>query len=761
MMENDLIKNFAEATVNYVKEKSKRLESTYKCTYVSNSISKELKDEISRKIEIYNKTKPNLITIKDSIENLSAELVKLKAGTFSKLFQGSKIEELENEITSSNLILTKIKKTLHDNQIELQSSSIDTHSSLFKAYQNFINIKYNWNLTDNSRYEISDNSDKINIISNDSILSFRLNFGILNSKEIYIYNDYTIISQDENLSFYHNSDILIKYSESNYVEQEYNDDNNSKIVKQTWEHTNNDGSRNQRIKDNPGIPIRLYSNILIQFPQDNFHIVSTNTKLAFDLSSQINDLLSYNKSTKSILFSYNSITEMEFSHYTTVIIKLIEFSNQLKSDKEFYLFLSNEHNTNNVNDAIQGNILFDLVNSAKKVSNVLDSESKEYFILCLFLISVIQEETYEFEMLHILYSENTLKSIKNQISAILEVINKRDSKDTGLRFSQFLNSFNETRAKLYSEIFYDYLKLVCQSDNKISDFEKTILSEIVSPKESKDKTNNKEFKENIESVKNEINDLIGLQGVKNEIQSLINLIKIQDARKGQGLKTNSLNYHLVFTGNPGTGKTTVARIVSKIYKELGILKKGHLIETDRSGLIAEYVGQTAVKVNKLVDSALDGVLFIDEAYSITDNEGNDFGKEAISTLLKRMEDDRERLVVIVAGYSIKMNDFLESNPGLSSRFNRYIDFEDYSQEDLYNIFQKFAESNQYELTESAKKTLKIFFKKALENKDENFGNGRFVRNTFEKTIEKQSNRIAKLKELNEDVLKKIEQEDIP
>lgn len=760
-MENDVIKNLTDAVTNLVKAKTKILGVKYDCIYLSNSIPTETKKDIESKIELYNKTKPNINAIKESLVTLNSELEKLKSGTFSKLLNSSKIEELENEIASSNLLLKKLNKTLFDNQIELPSSSTDIQSSLRKVYQNFIRENYNWNLSENSRYEINDNSDKISIISNESNFSIRLNFGILNFKEIYFYNNYTIVSQDENLSFYNNSDILVKYSESNYVEQECNEENNAKIVKQTWEHTNNDGSRNQRIKDNPSIPIRLYSNILIQFPQENFHIISTNTKLAFEFSSHLYDFLSHNKSSKSILFSYNSISEKDYSHYSAIIIKFIDLYNQLKTDKEFYLYLSNNHNTTNINDAILNNILFDLVDSAKKVSNVLDTESKEYFILCLFILSIVQEEVYNFDKLHLMYSEDVIRLTKNQISSILEVVNKRESEDTGLRFSPFLKPFNETISKLYSEIFYDYLKLICLSDDKISDFEKTILSEIVSPKESTDKTDIKESKENIESVKNEINDLIGLQGVKNEIQSLINLIKIQDARKNQGLKTNSLNYHLVFTGNPGTGKTTVARIVSKIYKELGILKKGHLVETDRSGLIAEYVGQTAIKVNKLVDSALDGVLFIDEAYSITDSEGNDFGKEAISTLLKRMEDERERLVVIVAGYSNKMNDFLESNPGLSSRFNRFIDFEDYSQEDLINIFQKFVQTNQYELTESAKKTLEILFKKATENKDENFGNGRFVRNTFEKTIEKQSNRIANIKELNEEILKKIEQEDIP
>ena len=192
----------------------------------------------------------------------------------------------------------------------------------------------------------------------------------------------------------------------------------------------------------------------------------------------------------------------------------------------------------------------------------------------------------------------------------------------------------------------------------------------------------------------ELSKLIGLGSVKKEIESLSNYVKIQTLRHRQGMTTTPVSLHCVFTGNPGTGKTTVARIVAAIYKELGVLKSGHLVETDRSGLVAEYVGQTAVKTNKIIDEALDGVLFIDEAYSLLGGE-NDFGAEAIATLLKRMEDDRDRLVVILAGYSKEIKDFIESNPGLQSRFNRYIQFDDYTSDDLIEIFKLSLRKSQY------------------------------------------------------------------
>lgn len=267
-------------------------------------------------------------------------------------------------------------------------------------------------------------------------------------------------------------------------------------------------------------------------------------------------------------------------------------------------------------------------------------------------------------------------------------------------------------------------------------------------------------KENSNATK-ELNSLIGLAGVKDEIAKLQNFIKIQLVRQSQGLKTSPISYHCVFTGNPGTGKTTVARIVAEIYRDLGILKKGHLVETDRSGLVAEYVGQTAVKTNKVIDSALDGVLFIDEAYSLAPSSSSDFGHEAIATLLKRMEDDRDRLVVILAGYGNEMQTFIDANPGLQSRFNRYIHFDDYSAEDLLAIFELNLKKHQYKMSESAKAILKSYLDNAVANKDKNFGNGRFVRNVFEKTLQNQATRLSAIDNLSKEDLQLIIDEDIP
>ena len=270
----------------------------------------------------------------------------------------------------------------------------------------------------------------------------------------------------------------------------------------------------------------------------------------------------------------------------------------------------------------------------------------------------------------------------------------------------------------------------------------------------------KQPKRTLEEAMAELDSMIGLRDVKAEIHKLVDYTKIVQARKKQGLKIPSISYHCVFTGNPGTGKTTVARILGDIYRELGILKSGHLVETDRSGLVGSYVGETAIKTNKLIDSALDGVLFIDEAYALAGDGKSDYGHEAIATLLKRMEDNRDRLIVIVAGYSKEMRTFLDSNSGMRSRFTRYINFPDYSAEELVDMFKMRAKKNQFVLAPDLEKKLLEMMKKVTRHPDPQFGNGRFVRNLFEASVERQAIRLASEKNLSKEQLMTLTAADV-
>lgn len=267
--------------------------------------------------------------------------------------------------------------------------------------------------------------------------------------------------------------------------------------------------------------------------------------------------------------------------------------------------------------------------------------------------------------------------------------------------------------------------------------------------------------ERLADARNKLDSLIGLQNIKQQIETLTNFLKMERLRIAEGLPTTEPSLHMSFVGNPGTGKTTVARIVAEIYGALGILKKGHLVETDRSGLVAEYAGQTGPKTNAKIDEALDGVLFIDEAYTLIDSNGQDqYGREAIQTLLKRMEDQRDRLVVILAGYPVEMQMMIRSNPGLSSRVGTTLHFEDYTPGEMARIFGLMAGKAKYTLPTESRRRLLYGFDYLHDRRDRHFGNGRTVRNSFERSVRRLANRLAGLTQVDRDLLTTLEQEDI-
>lgn len=247
--------------------------------------------------------------------------------------------------------------------------------------------------------------------------------------------------------------------------------------------------------------------------------------------------------------------------------------------------------------------------------------------------------------------------------------------------------------------------------------------------------------EDLQKAMQSLAELEGLARVKEQVRDLVDLIQVTEVRKSRGLPVTNMSHHMVFMGNPGTGKTTVARIMGDILWALGIVSSGHLVEADRGKLVEGYVGQTATKTQKVIDEALGGVLFIDEAYTLS-KEGNDFGQEAIDTLLKAMEDHRDDLVVIVAGYDELMDKFISSNPGLKSRFKNYINFTDYTGQELYNIFMRMCDKNGYTVPTETRQIVSEYFDRLYANRDKNFGNARDVRNIFEEMIMRQARRIS-------------------
>lgn len=475
------------------------------------------------------------------------------------------------------------------------------------------------------------------------------------------------------------------------------------------------------------------------------------------------------------------ISEEYFDDLLAAARRLHDFGKRLASNKEFCKVLENS-SSKTINwdgtvvtdgkDKIPIFLWADVILSYAGLGHNLDLSSNEGLGILVYNTLMIEPD-FPFEYSFICQIHKKLTEASE--SFIRNALASRDVNTDVFILEVYLKHFDKQLHNQYVILLYRFASLIAKADKNISTEEAEWLNKIMELKEPEgddDTIKPTESEPQLQPKKNHspskpqssatehLNALIGLTSVKSEINSLTNYIKVQKMREGKGLKVSPVSLHCVFTGNPGTGKTTVARIVSDIYKELGLLQKGHLVETDRSGLVAEYVGQTAVKTNKIIDSALDGILFIDEAYSLVDGGNSDFGREAIATLLKRMEDDRDRLVVILAGYTDDMKRFIDSNPGLQSRFNRYVEFPDYSAEELFQIFETSTQKYEYSLTEEASEVLKSILNNAVEHKDKNFGNGRFIRNLFEKVIENQANRISSIPNITAESLATIEAEDI-
>ncbi|WP_233882071.1 AAA family ATPase, partial [Tenacibaculum piscium] len=399
-------------------------------------------------------------------------------------------------------------------------------------------------------------------------------------------------------------------------------------------------------------------------------------------------------------------------------------------------------------------ILQDIIKVFNKVCNLTSEENKVATLRIKFLLAFLFEKLQGKDIIRSLSIARINEFVaSDSFDKNIEIIKEATLFDLGDTYkNEFLLPLILKRLKNphfsnSAAFLYRIASLIVKADGTVSEEEQEILKKINDklqhPKEKLQGVKEVEIDENetLEEVLEELNQLVGLDNIKGAIAELSNFLKVQKLRESEGLKSVNNSLHSVFMGPPGTGKTTVARLISKIYKHLGYLEKGHLIETDRSGMVAGYVGQTALKVEEIVTASLNGVLFIDEAYALAKDAKKDFGNEAIEVLLKKMEDHRKELVVIVAGYPDEMKSFINSNPGLQSRFNRYFTFDHYKPTELVAIFELFCKKNDFVLAADAKEKLLFIFEKLYEKKDKNFGNARVARNLFEKIIEYQANRI--------------------
>ncbi len=379
------------------------------------------------------------------------------------------------------------------------------------------------------------------------------------------------------------------------------------------------------------------------------------------------------------------------------------------------------------------------LNFLKKIKNVLDwSTTYEHLLVG----KIEKQPSYQLDDIKIAKKSHPFSEILYKSAYCMALQDNHLSADDTF----FLNNFRDHLfAPSNLDSAYNIEAEVVQlDDGATSNLDRARVKEKIKNISSVKVKDNKEslsLKECLSSLE----ELTGLNSVKEEVKKLVSFLEIQKMRKGHGLSVSAQTLHMVFTGAPGTGKTTVARIIAKIYAALGILKKGHLVETDRSGLVGQYVGHTEVKTTEVINTAMEGILFIDEAYSLYKNSGNDFGKEAIDTLVKRLEDDRGHLIVIVAGYKREMDDFINSNPGLRSRFNTYINFENFKSQELMDIFKRLCKNGDYVLSLKSETKLLGLFEKEIEKNSDDFGNGRFVRNIFEKILRNQAMRLLAIK----------------
>ena len=782
---------------------SKSLEELKKHIEEARQERQELRTEISKQQFITKRLEKSL---------------KNKQSAIGKIFAKQEaVEQLQKEVTDANEYLTDLCNQYEESQadinIECEDEIKEQYQRVKDTYIELLKSDKIWDIvskravteikssikTSIDRKEVRFTFDDI-----DFILSEHSAFHLENADgdNLYIFPAFILqINNSGGITLIDLHDLRFRFHKQRFQEDKSTTPKDTQVVDYTWEKVNKDGSPDRRYSNNYRIPIVEYG--AFEFStnsglQETYYI--SNVLLAERFANEFRKYLSFltptsDFSTSEISTNTNRIKTNDFSYQYCSLLKdfsksLVQIVHKLQTNEA----ILERINGGNLDTASEEFIAHCVVYDMVQVSNILAKgnlstkslEATGMVLATTHLLSNSNETMIDndFDTLSLAYKRGLFQKTAQELLdigamenpmqiSIQEMQNEKVISSTkqqnNLSFPTFLKISDNPLFDEYVTVLYRYANIISKADNVVTKEEERLLKEIYQithypiPQKKNEalhisKANNKN--ETLDDVLNEFNSLIGLSEVKSEINTLINFIKVQRAREQSGLKSSSLSYHIVFTGNPGTGKTTVARIVAKIYKHLGILTDGQLVETDRSGLVAEYVGQTAVKVNNTINSALNGVLFIDEAYSLVGENKDDFGKEAVATLIKRMEDDRDKLVLILAGYTNEMNTFIDTNPGFKSRFNRYISFPDYTPNELFDIFESNCEKLDYHLTEEAKEKLKSVFENAYSTRDKSFGNGRFVRNTFEKVLEQKANRIAKESNLTNEILTSITEDDI-
>ena len=646
-------------------------------------------------------------------------------------------------------------------ELPIDKANEEAFSAVVHAYDALSSCGSKWEIISSSSYTTSRKNmylyrqsfNYLNLTNIGEVPFFKFeNAGL----DLYLYPEYVVIARSAtNFDVISINDLKIGFSKINFVEtSNILVPKDAKLVRYTESYVNN--SRNA-IYEYGDITIKPYQ-LTARF---------SNSDLAENFYRIIQQFRHGDDSCADDCFG---ITESFFNKAREVASPLCNFYDSLKQNK-MVMYTVDRLLPDEIGAATRKLLwLFwaDFIKCYEHLghdsSNILSKEGMPMLILSSYIVSDMQIG-YEF-----LQNEKSYEiiSILNKFNKGVQDVLLKGKDEDYFYMKKVLTICNRHDLIVkYFSLLYRFFSVIAKADDTITERESQWLEKLMSFSTSnnahepettgadvKDTLKEKEIQDDkVSDPLNELQGLIGLSEVKEEVTALSNFVKIQKERENKGMKSVGMSYHC--------GKTTVARILAAIYKNLGVLKKGHLIETDRSGLVAEYVGQTAIKTNKIIDSALDGVLFIDEAYSLVQGGSNDYGQEAISTLLKRMEDDRDRLIVILAGYSEDMKRFIDSNPGLQSRFSRYIHFSDYNSDELAKIFMINVENNQYKLNDEGCQLLSQILNFAVDHKDKNFGNGRFVRNLFEKTIQNQASRLSRQPKITTEELSTLTAEDLP